>query len=89
MTALCHMTIIVTMKPQSVPAGEFKAKCLELMDRVAATGRPIVITKRGTPVARLEPVVRRRATLRGFMRAKIEIEGDIVGPVDAEWDAMR
>ena len=84
-----HVTIIVTMKPHVVRAGEFKTKCLELMDQVAATGRPVVITKRGTPVARLEPVVKRPATLRGFMQAKIEIAGDIVGPIETEWDAMR
>jgi prevent-host-death family protein len=89
LTAETLMTIIVTMKPRVVPAGEFKAKCLELMDRVAATGRPVVITKRGTPIARLEPAVRRRATLRGFMKGRIEVIGNIVEPIEADWDALR
>jgi prevent-host-death family protein len=39
---------------RTIPAGEFKAKCLALMDEVAATGDEIVITKRGKPVARLK-----------------------------------
>ena len=39
-----------------IPAGGFKARCLKLMDRVRATRRPIVITKRGKPVARLVPM---------------------------------
>lgn len=39
-----------------IGAGEFKAKCLRLMDQVAATGERIVITKRGKPVAELGPV---------------------------------
>ena len=36
-----------------VPAAKFKATCLELMDRVAATGEAVVITKHGKPVAQL------------------------------------
>jgi prevent-host-death family protein len=43
----------------SVPATEFKAKCLELMDRVAERRESFVITKRGKPVARLVPVERK------------------------------
>jgi len=42
------MTIVRT-----IPAGEFKAKCLALLDEVAATGQEIIVTKRGKPVARL------------------------------------
>ncbi len=40
----------------TVPAGEFKQKCLALIDQVAATGTPIIISKYGTPVARLVPL---------------------------------
>ncbi len=36
-----------------VPAASFKAKCLAFLDEVAETGRPIVVTKRGRPVARV------------------------------------
>ncbi len=41
---------------KKVAAGEFKATCLKLMDRVAVTGEPIEITKRGKPLVRLVPV---------------------------------
>ena len=34
-----------------ISAGEFKAKCLKLMNQVANTREPIIITKRGRPVA--------------------------------------
>lgn len=37
-------------------AGEFKAHCLAVMDEVAATREPVVITKRGKPVAKVVPV---------------------------------
>jgi prevent-host-death family protein len=50
------MEVAVTATEIQIPAGEFKARCLKLMDEVRATRRPIVITKRGKPVARLVPV---------------------------------
>ena len=39
--------------PRTIKASEFKAKCLKLMDEVAANGEEIVITKNGVPTARL------------------------------------
>ncbi|MGH9648045.1 MAG: type II toxin-antitoxin system Phd/YefM family antitoxin [Bryobacteraceae bacterium] len=50
------------MKPRkrpttrSVPAGEFKATCLALMDEVESRGTEIIITKHRRPVAKLAPV---------------------------------
>lgn len=38
-----------------ITAVKFKATCLELIDRVAETGEPVVITKRGKVLARLVP----------------------------------
>ena len=52
---------------KTIKAGEFKAKCLKLMDEVAETGQSIVITKNGTPVARLAPVIRKPKTLFGAL----------------------
>ena len=43
-------------KDPVVPAGVFKQKCLALIDEVARTHRPIVVSKRGKPVARLVPL---------------------------------
>lgn len=36
-------------------AAEFKAKCLKVMEEVAASGEEVVVTKRGTPVVRIVP----------------------------------
>ena len=66
-------------------ATEFRAKCLGLIDEVAETGRDIVITKRGKPVARLVPYRRKPKSLFGMGRGRIEILGDIVSPMPAEW----
>jgi prevent-host-death family protein len=85
------MTILVTMRaqtnlaPAEMKAGEFKAKCLELMDAVAQTGATIVITKRGKPVARLVPVVEPSTSIFGFAKGAFEELGDIIAPVASEW----
>jgi prevent-host-death family protein len=70
---------------QSISDREFEAKCLDLIREVARTGRPI-ITKRGKPIARLDPVAKPR-TLRGFYKDKLRIVGDIIGPLDTKWSA--
>ena len=57
---------------RTIPAGEFKAKCLRLMDEVNETGVPIIITKRGRPVSRLVPADQPNAGIRG---AFPELEG--------------
>jgi prevent-host-death family protein len=65
-----------------------KAKCLSIMDEVAATGEPVVITKNGLPITELIPARRRPETLFGALRGSMSIQGDIITPVDAEWDAL-
>jgi prevent-host-death family protein len=75
--------------PRTMTAAEFKAKCLELMDRVAATGEPIVVTKRGKPVAQLAPVAKKPKTLRGFLKGRIKSGRNIISPIDVTWDASR
>jgi prevent-host-death family protein len=63
-----------------IPAGEFKARCLKLMDEVARTRRPVVITKRGKAVAQLvpPPLARQRGALFGYMAGTGSVVGDIV-----------
>ncbi len=70
-----------------VKASEFKAKCLRLMDEVAASGEEIIITKRGRPVSRLAPYQERPKSLFGVDKGRIEILGDIDSPLDEAWEA--
>jgi prevent-host-death family protein len=72
----------------SIPAAVFKAECLKLMDEVARTGQPIVITKHGKPVAQLVPVAAEPKTLFGYMKNTVTIKGDIVAPTDDGWSAV-
>ena len=72
----------------TIPAGEFKAKCLKLLDKVAEDRQPLVITKRGKPVAQVVPIPT-EVELFGSMRGSGEILGDIISPLDVEWEAMK
>jgi prevent-host-death family protein len=74
-------------KPATIPAGEFKTHCLELMDQVQDRGFEIVITKRGKPVAKLAPFEEKRQDIFGYMKGTVSILGDIVGPTGEIWDA--
>lgn len=74
-----------------VGATEFKAKCLELMDRVAERGESYVITKRGKPVARLVPAEEKaQGSILGALRGLASQTGDLVSPVfPSAWDTSR
>ena len=66
---------------REIPATEFKARCLELMDRVAERQESYVITKRGKPVAKLVPPdPAPKESIFGCLRQYGEIVGDIVSP---------
>ena len=72
-----------------IKASEFKAKCLKIMDEVAATGETVVITKRGVPITELVPATRRPETLFGAMKGSVIYMGDIISPTGEVWDAER
>jgi prevent-host-death family protein len=59
-------------------AGEFKTRCLAIMDEVQARREPVVITKRGKPVAKLIPMdmPSEKDPIFGFLKDKITILGD-------------
>jgi len=72
-----------------IKASEFKAKCLALMDEVQRTGRTVVITKKGKPVAELVPHRPRKKNARGILKNELFITGDIISPIDVEWNALK
>ena len=87
------MTMGMTMDAEAgmrtINASEFKAKCLKLMDEVAQSGEPLVITKNGRPIAELTAIGRERRSIWGLHKGQIEILGDILEPIDAGWEADR
>ena len=72
---------------RTITAAEFKTKCLQLLDEVAESGEAVVITKHGRPVSRLAPYREQPRSLFGIDRGRIEILGDIIEPIDVEWEA--
>ena len=72
-----------------IKASEFKAKCLSLMDEVERTGEGLVITKNGKPVAELIPHRASRPKALGLLKDSLFITGDIISPIDVEWDALK
>ncbi len=67
--------------PTRIGAGAFKAKCLALLDEVSGSGRHIVITKRGRPVAQIVPVEDLPSLEGSIVR-----EGDLISPLDESWN---
>ena len=78
------------MYKDSVPISVFKAQCLALLKRVRETGTPLVVTKFGEPVAEIVPPTppKPAADWMGSLAGQMEIVGDIIEPIDIEWEAM-
>jgi prevent-host-death family protein len=72
----------------TIAAGEFKSKCLKLLDQVAEKRETLVITKRGKPVAQVTPIPAQE-NIVGSMKGSVLWMGDIISPIDVEWDAMK
>ncbi|MBV8116055.1 MAG: type II toxin-antitoxin system Phd/YefM family antitoxin [Silvibacterium sp.] len=83
---------IKTTRTRTMPAGEFKAHCLAVIDEVHNRREQVIITKYGKPMARLMPLEKaekKPESVFGFMKGKIHILGDIVEPITEPqyWDA--
>jgi prevent-host-death family protein len=76
--------------PIPIPVTQFKAHCLELVETVRRKRTSVVISKRGKPVAKLIPIDSEPIpSLLGSMKGTGREIGDIVSPIDVEWDAAR
>jgi prevent-host-death family protein len=75
----------------TVTASELRARCFELLTHVEKTGEAIQITKRGNVVAELRPSAHgpKLSARAGFAMHSLEITGDIIEPLDVEWEAMK
>jgi prevent-host-death family protein len=79
--------------PQTVSISEFKTKCLALVDMVKRTGQPLLITKRGVPIAQVVPPPEgeKPTPWLGCMRSTGTIVGDVISPAtdEEEWEVLR
>jgi prevent-host-death family protein len=75
----------MAMKEKVIPAAEFKAKCLRILDELEPGG--VIITKRGRAVARVIPAAQAdNRSLIGSMKGHIEVKGDLFS-TGVQWDA--
>jgi prevent-host-death family protein len=79
------------MVMKRMSAAEFKAHCLRVMDDVRTRREPVIITKRGVPVAKLVPADEPATDVFNALKGRLEIVGDIVSPTTRpeDWDALR
>ena len=75
-------------RQRTIRASEFEARG-RMIDDVAASGEAVIITKNGKPVSRLVPYRQKPPTLFGALKGSIDIKGDLIEPVDVEWEAER
>jgi prevent-host-death family protein len=77
---------------KSVPVTEFKARCLSLLETVARTGHPLLVTKHGKPLARVMPTGGAKTRRpQDTLFESVEIVGDVIAPVRpaSAWNAVR
>ena len=71
------------MTKEVVSISKFKATCLALLDKVNKSGQPILVTKRGQPVALISPLSHpeKPVSWLGVFKDTGRIVGDIVSPL--------
>jgi prevent-host-death family protein len=82
------VTMVMPQNGREITATQFKAHCLRLLDEVAENGEPLIVTKHGRPVARVEPLPRAE-DLRGSGKINMTEEELVyfsMGPWDMEQD---
>jgi prevent-host-death family protein len=75
------------MSMKEISAAVFKAQCLALMDDVRLTKRPLVITKRGKPVAKLVPIEEPKDDFIGRLKGVFEVVGDLDADPPEDWES--
>ncbi len=72
-----------------IQAGKFKAQCLALLDEVAQSHNPIVVTKHGKPVAKIVPVEDQTDNEKKPLRGSVVYMGDVISKIDEKWEAAE
>ena len=76
---------------EMINASDFKARCLAILDQVRDTGEPVVILKRGRPVAELWPSAASKSTFPQMeLAGTVTVVGDIIGPAvpRSDWESL-
>ena len=76
---------------KTVLVSQFKAQCIGMLKQVKQTGEPLLITLRGQPLARIEPIGTRPGTrVLGAQKNGTRTRGDVVhSNFEDEWECNR
>jgi prevent-host-death family protein len=77
---------------EEIAISKFKATCLAVLERVRKTGKPVLVTRFGQPIAQISPPeIAKRVPRLGGGAGTMEILGDIVGPIgdESDWEAAQ
>ena len=74
---------------KTIQAGKFKAQCLALLDSVANSHIPILITKHGKPVAKVVPAEQKDIKDEKPLKNSVVFLGDVISPIDETWEAAN
>lgn len=82
---------------KTIPISQFRRDCVDLLEAASRAGAPLVVTRRGKPVARVLPFDGNAAlaldphadTSAGVLKDRMEFAGDGSSPVESSWSGLR
>ena len=75
---------------QEISVTNFKNQALKILDEIARTGKEVILTRHGKPLAHVEPAPATGEVVLGKLKGAMTLNEDIVAPIgDADWDACR
>jgi len=81
------------MEEETIVISKFKATCLAVLSKVKQTGQPVLVTRRGEPIALIEPPPQpeKRESWLGMFSSRGTITGDIISPAlnSREWEVLE
>lgn len=96
LTIYCNIGTIVfinkykcNIMQTQIPIGELKTHCYQILEQIQRDNQKLVITKRGTPIAEvtsLQPNAPKKSLI-GMLQSKAKINGDLLAPLNEQWEA--
>ena len=73
----------------TISISEFKAKCLSLLQELNENNETLIITKYGKPFAEVRPCAKDLESALERFRGSVVYSGDLISPIDEEWEAAQ
>jgi prevent-host-death family protein len=74
---------------KTLKISDCEAKFLSVAEEVARRRERVVVTKRGKPLVDVVPHEARKKDAFGLLKGRIKIKGDIISPIDVDWEALK